>query len=457
MDRVSIYNTYLNNDSAEREVVRFRYNYFNCIKVTYKEIETSIAYIANIESHRIEKFLQDNATIDGNKIKVKFNIPGRIRGLLVVSIKSIISGVLEYIVDKYKNIDIIEIDTSSSDFSNILDASNMFCLDRELNSVTPKLFVKLPGGNRKIKPVVTHFMFHRSNLINFDDVIEHIDTSYITDATYMFASTGIKRVNIRSAFKRLTNAVYMFNSCTNLEEFVCELDTFRLVNNTYCMFVGCENLKYANIQGFNGGSIINMAEMFYKCYNLTKVVLPDKMISAESINVDASKAFFKCMNLKDIDISKLLLCGCSGLLCNGMFAETKNIPWYSEDKNVHIRSKYTYKLFFRGMFSKCGARVMNLSGIYIECRGQIMPFLALLSLDAITGSGVTYDDLPDILIIDSEQYKIELDKYIEIKDSNKDFYIIEAKHEDIGDIIARSQLFGGKTVIVDKDKGVTYE
>ena len=158
--------------------------------------------------------------------------------------------------------------------------------------------------------------------------IENLDTSEVTDMSYMFTNgsqytdldlssfntsnvtkmSGMfygcsKLTNVNLANFNTKNVVKLsnlFNGCSAIENI--NLNSFETSNvtNMYGMFANCENLKNVNLKSFDTSKVTNMEAMFLNCKSLSKIDLSNfNTSSVERLK----RMFVNCESLTELDLS----------------------------------------------------------------------------------------------------------------------------------------------------------
>lgn len=158
--------------------------------------------------------------------------------------------------------------------------------------------------------------------------IENLDTSEVTDMSYMFTDgsqytdldlssfdtsnvttmSGMfygcsKLTNVNLANFNTKNVVKLsnlFNGCSAIENI--NLNSFETSNvtNMYGMFGNCENLKNVNLKSFDTSKVTNMEAMFFNCKSLSKIDLSNfNTSSVERLK----RMFVNCGLLTELDLS----------------------------------------------------------------------------------------------------------------------------------------------------------
>ena len=196
------------------------------------------------------------------------------------------------------------------------------------------------------------YMFYDcNNIIEVD--LSNFDTSNITNMNDMFSyCINVRKIkfpsnaNKSNIIEKVTNMNYMFNYCKNLEEI--DLSIFKTENVTSMggMFQNCEKLEKINLENFNTKNVVQLGCMFNDCYNLKEITfsqdftiskalfIPWMFYGCESLKkldlryfnfrnvMDRSKIFGGCDQLKDVDVN-----GDSFVIFKSLNKENNNITF----------------------------------------------------------------------------------------------------------------------------------
>ena len=160
----------------------------------------------------------------------------------------------------------------------------------------------------KNKMIDCSYMFRGcTNIIKLD--LSSFDTSNVVDMKHMFSiCCFMEKINI-SNFKtdKVTDMSYMFNKCLSLEkiEFPPSFIT-KNVKNMEFMFHMCSNLKKIDFpKSFITNNVTDMSVMFGKCHNLESLDLQNFV--TENVNtskvINMGHMFNECETLEFIDLS----------------------------------------------------------------------------------------------------------------------------------------------------------
>ena len=180
------------------------------------------------------------------------------------------------------------------------------------------------------RPTTTSRWFYdMSNLESITGMKEYLNTSVVTNMSYMFLKcTSLTSLDVsRFNTSQVTNMSYMFYKCSSLTSL--DLSSFNTANVTdmqlmfygcssltsldvssfntanvtdmRLMFNGCRFLTSLDLRSFNTANVTNMGEMFRQCYNLTSL----NLISFNTAKVTSmSEMFYYCVSLETIYVGR---------------------------------------------------------------------------------------------------------------------------------------------------------
>jgi len=170
------------------------------------------------------------------------------------------------------------VDVSSFDTSNVTTMSSMFYNCRNLASLDVSSF-----DTSKVKIMNTMFSYFNyysleaagSSISAIILDLSSFNMNNVTSMSSMFAWSGIKRVNFNSEKGTTTN-----------------------LTNAASMFSCCENLEYVDLSGFNFTRVTSFNSMFWRCKNLTTIVVDSNSNWNSSVSCTSSSMFGNCFKLK---------------------------------------------------------------------------------------------------------------------------------------------------------------
>jgi len=217
---------------------------------------------------------------------------------------------------------IIKLDLSSFDTSNVVDMKHMFsicCLLKEIN-------------------------------------LSNLKTEQVTDMSYMFNKClSLEKLELPPSFitKKVNNMEFMFHMCTKLKkiDFPKSFITNN-VTNMSVMFGKCHSLESLDLRNFVTENVNNMKYMFDQCINLEKILIdPNKFKTNKVTNM--GHMFNECQNLETIDLSQFNIGnvryltstfnGCEKLnnnydLSRFHIQENVNMPYIFNNENLNVSS-----------------------------------------------------------------------------------------------------------------------
>ena len=192
----------------------------------------------------------------------KYFIPEK-DGIYSIKIKfNIIIKNCSYMFNECKNI--IDIDLSSFDTSNVFDMSYMFAYCFKLKKIN------LISFDTKNVTNMSYMFAYCHNLTNID--LSFFNTKKVTNMNSMFAYCYIIKNIDLSSFETInvTNMGYMFSNCENIINFdLSNFNTQNVTDMSY-MFSSCYKLNYINLSNFYIGNNTNINGIFFPCSNLNK-------------------------------------------------------------------------------------------------------------------------------------------------------------------------------------------
>lgn len=149
--------------------------------------------------------------------------------------------------------------------------------------------------------------------------LSNMDTSHITDMSYMFVGlSGITSLDLSnfdtSNVTTMYGMVYLPNSLTSIN--VSSFDTSKVTMMGYT-FSYCLELKSLDVSNFDTSKVIYMGAMFSGCRRLTSLNLSNFDTSQVVEGMDYM--FAECTNLASLDLSNFIIqdkCGLFGMFIN---------------------------------------------------------------------------------------------------------------------------------------------
>ena len=268
---------------------------------------------------------------------------------------------------------ILEIDLSDFDFSQIESLENMFWGCSALNYI---------NTNKELNTSLVNSMgymfyecyslkslnlskFDTSSVTNFDylfsycNSLVYIDTSSLVTSKcntmkYTFSNClSLKSLDLSKFDTSLVTDIQgIFNFCNSLTSIDLSNFTTNLVENMEYMFYDCRSLMSLNLQKFNTSLVRNMRRMFSNCSSLTSL----NVTSFNTKNVKNMQYMFSsCNSLTSIDVSKFNTSMVHTML--HMFSNCNSLLFL--DLSVFDTTKVTS---MKNMFANCNSLTsLNLS------------------------------------------------------------------------------------------------
>ena len=264
--------------------------------------------------------------------------------------------------NKYNNFQIISIDLSNSDFSNVKDISSMF------RSCLNLIYINLKNINLSSVENMENLFNGCESLVLID--LSNLYIPKILNISSMFYDciylTYINFTNI--TISSVKDISYMFYNCQSLDSIDLSHLDISQVTNIKSMFDWCINLKFINLKNNNISSIENMNNLFHYCKSLESIDLSNlnfsnvkdmssvfsnttnlKFINLTNINISPVKnisyLFYGCQSLESIDLSHLDISNAIDML--GMFRDCKYLK-YINVRNINIFSVIDISYLFYG-------------------------------------------------------------------------------------------------------------
>ena len=152
------------------------------------------------------------------------------------------------------------------------------------------------------RPTTTYAWFYGMENLESITGMEYLNTSEVTDMSWMFAdcqklaSLDVSHFNTA----KVTDMSYMFRGCRLLTSLDVSSFNTSKVTTMESMFADCQKLASLDVSNFNTSNVTNMNTMFWGCYALTS-------LDVSSINTakvtDMALMFCSCRALTSLDVS----------------------------------------------------------------------------------------------------------------------------------------------------------
>ena len=203
--------------------------------------------------------------------------------------------------DEQKIKNILEIDLSNFDTSEVTDMRNMFYGTSNLTTLNVSNFDTSKVTNMGL------MFYGMSNLTTLD--LSNFDTSKVTNMGNMFSSmTNLTSLNLSSFnTSKVTDMGFMFYGIPNLTSLdLSNFDTSKTTKMSF-MFYGMRNLTALNLSSFNTSQVTDMSGMFSSMPSLTSLNLSyfdtSKVTDMHFMFRDTSN--LTTLNLSNFDTSKV--------------------------------------------------------------------------------------------------------------------------------------------------------
>ena len=157
------------------------------------------------------------------------------------------------------------------------------------------------------KPIDSEYKYHpqtkeelikniKELLYKKENDLNCIDTSAITDMSFLFLNINVIIDNIDVSNWDVSNVINMEGLFNNCKKFNCDLSKWDVskVENMYTMFEGCSKFKGKGLENWNVSKVENISYMFFDCINF------DCDLSNWNVNnvKNMERMFYNC-NLKN--------------------------------------------------------------------------------------------------------------------------------------------------------------
>lgn len=203
------------------------------------------------------------------------------------------------------------------------------------------------------RPKSCYYWFAGMEYLTKINHIEYLNTSEVTDMSYMFyACFKLATLDV-SGFKtsKVTDMSYMFAGCSQLTQLdVSNFNTSNVENMNY-MFGACTLMSSLNVSGFRTPKVVNMSRMFYQCANIAMLdvgrfdILKVKSMDSMFDGCTSLGTLF-CNNTWSCESSTNMFKDCTSL---AGYHELKSDVTYANPKTGYFTRKvYSYELWIAG-------------------------------------------------------------------------------------------------------------
>ena len=170
-------------------------------------------------------------------------------------------------------------------------------------SYIPITTIVFDSSFKDARPTSTYSWFKEQESLTTITGIENLNTSEVTNMSYMFyACHGLTSLDLSSFdTSEVTDMSYMFQACDGLTSL--DLSSFNTskVTNMCGMFFSCDELTSLNLRSFDTSKVTTMGSMFKMCKKLTILDLSSFNTSKVTSMV---MMFYQCYKLTTIYASK---------------------------------------------------------------------------------------------------------------------------------------------------------
>ena len=210
----------------------------------------------------------------------------------------------------------------------------------------------------EVKPTSCQFWFCNCTKLAKIENIESLNTSKVTNMSYMFSYcnslTSLDLSNFDTS--KVTGMDSMFSGCSGLTSLdVSNFDTSK-VAGMFCMFLGCSGLTSLDVSNFDTSKVISMGCIFQNCSGLTSLDLSNFDTSKVT---NMSNMFFGCSGLVSLDVSNFDTSKVTDMC--GMFSSCSGLA------SLDVSNFDTSNASIYQMFSGCGSlEMLNLGEFKIK-------------------------------------------------------------------------------------------
>ena len=242
------------------------------------------------------------------------------------------------------------------------------------------------------RPTTCYKWFSSFSYLVSIEGIENLNTSNVTDMSFMFSSC-YKLVSLDlSKFdtSKVTDMSQMFSSCFELASLdLSKFDTSNVTDMSF-MFSSCYELASLDLSKFDTSKVTNMGDMFSRCFGLTSLDLSSFDTSKVT---NMGDMFSRCFGLTSLDLSSFdtsnvtnmrnMFYGCSGLT-------SLNLSSFDTSSVTDMASMFSdcSGLTSLDLLSFDTSSVTDMASMFSDCSG--LTSLDLLSFDTSSATSMRY-------------------------------------------------------------------
>ena len=271
-------------------------------------------------------FIQSVSQVNSNSVKLKVNKLGSIQLLNNTNVPNPDEiRIRNEIKAEYANtitIDNIEDEIELVWLNKTTDCNSMF---RGMRDIIEIDFSQFDCSE------VTDMQYMFTNCISLQYInLNNLNTDNVEDMGYMFYNCrSLTSLNVSNFdTSKVTAMAGMFAYCTSLESLDLSKFNTQSTITFLLMFRNCMNLKYLNLSGMKTNTVVNFAYMFYNCSSLKSLEI-SHFESRIYFILRFEYMFYNCSSLTSLYIPNLLKTDNSALLfyMQSMFEGCKNLKY----------------------------------------------------------------------------------------------------------------------------------
>ena len=214
----------------------------------------------------------------------------------------------------------------------------------------------------KIVPQNTSMWFAMLSNLQEIDNLENLDTSNVTDMSYMFAMcSSLSSIDLSGLdTSNVTDMSNMFTMCSSLSSIDLSVLNTSNVTDMSWMFMGCSSLSSIDLSGIDTSNVTDMSSIFWECSSLNDIDL--SRLNTSNVT-DMSSMFVRCSNLNNVNLSGLNTSNVTDM--SSMFEGCNNLS------NVNLSGLNT-------------SNVTNMMSMFMDCSS-----LGSINLSSFNTSNVT--------------------------------------------------------------------
>ena len=212
--------------------------------------------------------------------------------------------------------------------------------------------------------------------------LDYLDTSQVTDMSYMFTNcTGLQTLDVSNFdTSQVTDMNNMFAGCKALQ--TLDLSNFNTnqVTDMAGMFSSCDKIQTVNVSNFDTSQVTNMRGMFSHCWELQAL---DVTKFDTSKVTDMSDMFYGCKELQTLDVSNFDTSQVINM--SSMFADCRGL------QTLDITNFDT-------------SQVTNMSNMFDGCRGLQTLDVSKFDTSKVTGMIYMFRDCSGLQTLDVTKF-----------------------------------------------------